>query len=375
MNPSHKLYWLIGGVVALLIVASVVGRILRARVKDEKAAAVVDNLIARVRAWWWMVAVFAAAFPLGRNATIAMFAFISFFALREFLTLTPTKIGDHRALSAAFFVLIPIQYVLIATNWYGLFSIFIPVYGFLFLPSISVLAHDTDSFLERSAKIQWGLMITVYCISPVPALLLLQIPGYAGENPLLMFYLILVVQMSDVLQYVFGKLFGKTKIAPVVSPSKTVEGFVGGAVSAMLIGAAMWWIYAASVRRHGVRHRADGFPRRPRALGRQTKPRRQGLGLDDRGARRGDGPDGFGQLRGADLLSRNPLFLHLKPPRRLRAGQTFSTSASIGSVRMRLPVAAKMALQSAGTTGGSAGSPSPVGGLSVMRNSISTGGA
>jgi phosphatidate cytidylyltransferase len=104
----------------------VIGRILRARVKDEKAAAVVDNLIARVRAWWWMVAVFAAAFLLGRNATIAMFAFISFFALREFLTLTPTKIGDHRALSVAFFIVIPIQYLLIATSWYGLFSIFIP---------------------------------------------------------------------------------------------------------------------------------------------------------------------------------------------------------------------------------------------------------
>jgi len=109
MNPSHKLFWLIGGVAALLVVASVIGRILRARVKDEKAAAVVDNLNARVRAWWSMVAVFAAAF-LGRNATIAMFALISFFALREFLTLTPTKIGDHRALSVAFFVLIPVQY-------------------------------------------------------------------------------------------------------------------------------------------------------------------------------------------------------------------------------------------------------------------------
>ena len=242
MNPSHKLFWLIGGVAALLVVASVIGRILRARVKDEKAAAVVDNLNARVRAWWSMVAVFAAAFLLGRNATIAMFALISFFALREFLTLTPTKIGDHRALSVAFFVLIPVQYLLIATNWYGLFSIFIPVYGFLFLPSISVLAHDTENFLERSARIQWGLMITVYCISHVPALLLLEIPGYIGETPLLMFYLILVVQMSDVLQYVFGKLFGKTKIAPVVSPSKTVEGFVGGAASATLIGAAMWWI-------------------------------------------------------------------------------------------------------------------------------------
>jgi phosphatidate cytidylyltransferase len=236
MNPAHKLYWLIGGVVTLLILASVIGRILRARVKDEKAADVVDNLNARVRAWWWMVAVFAAAFVIGRNATIVMFALISFYALREFLTLTPTKFGDRRALSVAFFVVIPVQYLLVATDWYGLFSIFIPVYGFLFLPSISVLAHDTEDFLERSAKIQWGLMITVYCISHVPALLLLEIPGFTGQTPLLMFYLLLVVQMSDVMQYVFGKLFGKTKIAPVVSPSKTVEGFIGGGASATLIG-------------------------------------------------------------------------------------------------------------------------------------------
>jgi phosphatidate cytidylyltransferase len=242
MNPEHKLYWLIGGVFALLVVASLIGRILRLRVRDENGAAVVDNLNARVRAWWSMVAIFAAAFLLGRNATIAMFALISFFALREFLTLTPTKIGDHRALSVAFLAMIPIQYLLIATSWYSLFSIFIPVYGFLFLPSLSALAQDTEHFLERSAKIQWGVMIAIYCISHLPALLLLDIPGYAGQNPLLMFYLILVVQMSDVMQYVFGKLFGKTKIAPVVSPSKTVEGFIGGGASATLIGAAMWWI-------------------------------------------------------------------------------------------------------------------------------------
>jgi phosphatidate cytidylyltransferase len=105
-----------------------------------------------------------------------------------------------------------------------------------------VLAHDTEHFLERSAKIQWGLMITVYCISHVPALLLLKIPGYGDATPLLMFYLLLVVQMSDVPQYVCGKLFGHTKIAPAVSPSKTVEGFVGGAAGAVAVGAAMWWI-------------------------------------------------------------------------------------------------------------------------------------
>jgi phosphatidate cytidylyltransferase len=242
MSPQQKFYWLIGGIVALLVIASLIGWVLRRRASSESAIAVIDNLNARVNAWWSMVFIFSAAFIIGTTATIIMFAFISFFALREFITLTPTRAGDHRALSLAFFVIIPVQYWLIGDRWYELFTIFIPVYGFLLLPSFSALAHDADSFLERTAKIQWGVMITIYCISHVPALLLLDIPGYTGQNALLLFYLILVVQLSDVLQYVFGKLFGKTKIAPVVSPSKTVEGFVGGAASATLIGAAMWWI-------------------------------------------------------------------------------------------------------------------------------------
>ncbi|MBA2690218.1 MAG: phosphatidate cytidylyltransferase [Burkholderiales bacterium] len=242
MSAQEKFFWLIGGIAALLLFASMAGWVLRRRVKSESGRAVVENLNARVRAWWVMVAVFAVAFLLGKIATLVLFAAVSFFALREFLTLTPTKAGDHRALSLAFFVLIPVQYYLIGIEWYALFTIFIPVYGFLLLPSLSVLSQDTEHFLERTAKIQWGIMVAIYCISHVPALLLLEIPGYTGQNALLLFYLLLVVQMSDVLQYVFGKLFGKTKIAPIVSPSKTVEGFVGGGASATAVGAAMWWI-------------------------------------------------------------------------------------------------------------------------------------
>ena len=189
-----------------------------------------------------MVAIFAVAFLLGKSATLVLFAFASFFALREFITLTPTRRGDHKPLFLAFFVLIPIQYLLIGSDRYGIFAMFIPVYAFLLLPAFAAVADDPDDFLSRSAKIQWGVMITVYCISHAPALMMLNIPGYEGQNALLVFYLVLVVQISDVMQYVFGKLFGRTKIAPRVSPSKTVEGFVGGGLSASLIGSAMWWI-------------------------------------------------------------------------------------------------------------------------------------
>ncbi|WP_018228025.1 phosphatidate cytidylyltransferase [Methyloversatilis universalis] len=241
MTAQQTFYVLMGGIAAVLALASGIGAVLGRRA-GEGARAVVDNLNARIRAWWVMVGVFALAYLLGPTATIVMFALVSWFALREFMTLTPTRPGDHRALSVAFFIAIPLQYLLIARDWYGLFSILIPVYGFLLLPSLSVLAQDTGDFLARAAKIQWGVMLTVYCISHVPALLLLDIPGYEGRNALLLFYMMLVVQLSDVLQYVFGKLFGRTKIAPVVSPSKTVEGFVGGALSATAVGAAMWWI-------------------------------------------------------------------------------------------------------------------------------------
>ena len=247
LNPAHKFYWLIGGVAALLLVASAIGWVLSRRLSrqqnpTEKSIKLVNNLVSRVNAWWVMIAVFAVAFLAGKIGTIILFTASSYFALREFITLTPTRAGDHRTLFLAFFLLIPLHYYLIYIEWYSLFSILIPVYAFLLMPSIAVLAHDTEHFLERAAKIQWGVMICIYCISHAPALLLLPIPNFAGQNALLLFYFMLIVQLSDVLQYVFGNLFGKTKVAPLVSPNKTLEGLIGGGFSTILIGAAMWWI-------------------------------------------------------------------------------------------------------------------------------------
>ena len=242
MSPREKFYWLMAGVVGLMLLASLIGAVLRIRVKTDAGRDVVQNLNSRIRAWWVMIGVFAVAFLLGKNTTLVLFAAMSFFALREFITLTPTKRGDHIPLFLSFFVLIPAQYFLIGDGWYGLFAIFIPVYAFLLLPAFAALAGDVDGFLERTAKTQWAVMITVYCVSHAPALLMLDIEGYQGQNALLLFFLVMVVQLSDVLQYVFGKLFGRTRIAPVVSPSKTVEGFVGGALAASLVGCAMWWI-------------------------------------------------------------------------------------------------------------------------------------
>lgn len=241
-TTSPELYWLFGGLAALLAVASAIGGLLSRRARTPASVDTVANLVARIDAWWVMVGVLAAAFLLGRTFTLVVFGLMAYFALREFVTLTPTRPGDRLPLSLAFFVILPAQFLLIGLERYGMFAIFVPVYAFLLLPAIAALRGDVQDFLTRTAKLQWGLMITVYCLSHAPALLLLGIPGHEGREVLLLFYLLFVVQISDVMQYVFGKLLGRTRIAPVVSPSKTVEGFVGGGLAATAIGAAMWWI-------------------------------------------------------------------------------------------------------------------------------------
>jgi phosphatidate cytidylyltransferase len=238
--PGMHAWYLAGGILGILVLASLVGEILKLRVKGPSA--VIDNLNARVRAWWVMAAVIGLALLAGKTGVIVLFAFISFMALREYFTLAPTRRGDHWALVMSFFVVLPFQYFLVWIEWYSLFTIMIPVHAFLLLPLLEASGGDTRGFMQRTATVQWGLMITVYCISHVPALLVLDIPGYEGRNAFLIVFLVIVVQSSDVLQYVWGKLFGKRKIAPNLSPSKTLEGFVGGVASATLLGAALWWI-------------------------------------------------------------------------------------------------------------------------------------
>jgi len=243
MIRDRQTLMLFGGVLALLVVATIVGQLIRLKKRGD----VVDNLNARIRAWWVMSAVFALSLLTGGLGSVILFAMLSFFALREFITLTPTRPADHSALFWVFFIITPLQYYLVFVQWYGFFSVLIPVYGFLFIPSRIAISGDSNAFLERSSKIQWGLMVCVYCVSHVPALLMLEIPGYAGKNARLLFFLVVIVQLSDVLQYVWGKLLGKHKIAPVISPSKTWEGFIGGILSATLIGTSLWWATPFSV--------------------------------------------------------------------------------------------------------------------------------
>ena len=239
---DHQMFLILNGVIGGLVVASLVGFALSRSVKSEDRKATIDNLNARIRAWWIMIGIFSISFVIGPAGSMLLFGFVSLLALREYISLISTTRADHRTLFWSFFVFTPLQYWFWFKGWYGLAIILIPVYGFLFVPIRLALAGETTGFLDRAARIQWGLMVCVYCISYAPALLTLNISGYQRQDAKLLLFLVIVVQLSDVFQYIWGKLMGKRKIAPNISPNKTWEGFVGGVATAVLLGTSLWWM-------------------------------------------------------------------------------------------------------------------------------------
>jgi len=232
-------YWILGSLLAAASLASLVGYALERRRPYDPAIA---NLNARIRSWWILILIGGAALLAGRLAIILLFAFVSFLALREFVTQVPVRRADRSALFICFLLALPGQYLLIGIDWYGMFSIWIPVYCFLALAIAAALFTDTERFLERTAAVHWALMVCVYCISHIPALLTLRIlayenrHGYENRQALLIVFLVLIAQSSDILQYIWGKLLGRHLLVPALSPSKTVEGLVGGILSATILG-------------------------------------------------------------------------------------------------------------------------------------------
>lgn len=240
--PDVRTLALLGGVLLLLAAAAGAVRFLKSRTDSGLDAAVLQTLSHRVRFWFLLFLVLAGAFLLGRWATIVMFGLLAFWALREFITLTPTRPGDHRTLFWVFFLIPLLQFVLVGLNWYELYSILIPVFAFLLLPAHIALAGDYKRFLERTAKIEAGLLICVYCLSFAPALLMLPFPGedpFAG--PRLLLFFVLIAQLGDALQYAWAQLPSKHFIVPAINPNKTWEGLIGGVGTVTLLGATLWW--------------------------------------------------------------------------------------------------------------------------------------
>ena len=191
---------------------------------------------------WAMATVFWVGWVLGETVATVLFAIVAFFALREFITLSPTRRGDHRSLVLAFFVVLPLQFWIVGSKHFDLFTVFIPVYVFLAIPVVSALANDPQRFLERNAKLQWGIMVCVYGMSHVPALLLLDFPGYRDKGAFLVFFLVFVVQTCMVVQHLLGRRFPHKPVAPQVSQSFQWVSWLSGVAAGGLAGVLLTFI-------------------------------------------------------------------------------------------------------------------------------------
>ena len=212
------------GAYTLLVVATVVVYAMK-RMRPERNY---EELRLRIKTWWIIVVL--TTFALGFNVYFSIFcvAFVSFLAFKEYLSLIPTRRADHRVLFWAYMA-IPIQYAFVGAAWYGVFIIFIPVYWFLLLPMRMVLIGETQGFLRAVGTLQFGLMTCVFSLSHAAFLLVLPESGNPnGGGVAMLFYLVFLTQLNDVAQYVWGKLLGRHKVTPSVSPNKTVEGLLGG---------------------------------------------------------------------------------------------------------------------------------------------------
>ncbi|ENB0918020.1 phosphatidate cytidylyltransferase [Escherichia coli] len=190
------------------------------------------ELTLRIRTWWAIIVLFSFALLSPSWLALTFFALVSFMALKEFLTLVPSRQSDRMPL-LWMFIAIPLNYWLIGIGWYGMFVVFIPVYVFLFLPARMVIAGDTQGFLRTVSQLHWSLMTTVFAFSHVAFLLVLPADGMQ-TSALLVLFLVGLTEFNDIAQYLWGKSLGRIKVIPKVSPNKTLEGLLGGVATTAL---------------------------------------------------------------------------------------------------------------------------------------------
>lgn len=241
LSPDQQVGLLFALLFGVLLLATVTGVLLSLREQRSTddaprgRAAGLQDFQALLRSSWLMALVFWIGWAAGDGVATLMFGLLSFLVLREFISLSPTRRGDHRALVLAFFVVLPAQYALVWTRHFDLFTVFIPVYAFLAIPVLSALGQDPQRFLERNAKLQWGIMVCVYGLSHVPALMLLQFPRFAGRMAFLVFFLVLVVQTCMLVQHLVARRLSDP-VAPAISASFHWRSWVAGLAAGGLLG-------------------------------------------------------------------------------------------------------------------------------------------
>lgn len=193
------------------------------------------ELKTRAKSWWIMSAIFLVATIFNTKISYIAFALLSFLTLRELFSILKLRQSDRSAMLLCYFA-IPVQYFFTYHGFVIASLVFIPVVMFIVLPFRLVIVGQTDGIIQSMAILPATLMIALFGLSHLG--LLLTLP----QGRSLLFFLVFITEMNDVFQFVWGKLLGKHKILPKVSPNKTWEGFIGGVISTTFLGLGLQFL-------------------------------------------------------------------------------------------------------------------------------------
>ncbi|MCC9044387.1 phosphatidate cytidylyltransferase [Myroides sp. M-43] len=179
----------------------------------------------RVKTWGYIVVVFAIAL-LHPISLLIFTLFLLYWGQREFYTIA-IPIGRLRT----WFAILTTVIITLSLFVLSIENNLLTILGWCMITYSYV-------YLKYRQYLFYLIIMTVYLLSiSILFYIGIQVKGYK--------YLILLVvpmELNDVSQYMSGKLFGKTKITPNISPNKTAEGVIGGVVMTTIIFNLMYYV-------------------------------------------------------------------------------------------------------------------------------------
>ena len=176
-----------------------------------------QNLRLRIWTWWWILGIVAACLATGPVGVTALYLLMIFFGTRELAPLAGATIPAHRLrtllISAA---------AVCALTWtlFPHLAPALPIGGFALCTVLPLLTLAPAQFLGSAGLLMWLFLALPFALSTIIPL--------ADKSTSLVLSLLIFTGLNDVGQYIFGKLFGKHRVAPSISPAKTWEGLLGG---------------------------------------------------------------------------------------------------------------------------------------------------
>lgn len=95
--------------------------------------------------------------------------------------------------------------------------------------------------LTKTWDMKWAVGGFLYAAIPAVSLIWIRLVEPDNQFPKLLLWAFIVTWATDIGAYFVGKAIGRNKLAPSISPGKTIEGLIGGVVIAALLGGAWVW--------------------------------------------------------------------------------------------------------------------------------------